>query len=77
MKNLLKIIFVLGLAVVHPVFGETPENCAASKRGDHLTGKYAPLLRCAKNGNCPTHHRRAPTKKQKVKKPKGEASGSH
>ena len=74
MRDFLKIIFILGLMFVVPVFGATPENCAASKRGDLLTGKYASLLRCAKNGNC--SQRGSTKKKQKVKKPQGESPGS-
>ena len=73
MRDFLKVTFILGLMFVYPTFGETAENCAASKRGDLLTGKYASLLRCAKNGNC----KRSPKKRQKVKKPQGESPGSH
>ncbi|MCY4512724.1 MAG: hypothetical protein OXB86_03445 [Bdellovibrionales bacterium] len=72
MKNFLKIVFVMGLALAFPVFGAvSPENCTAAKRGDHVTGKYASLLRCAKDKNCPTYRRPKPTKRQKVKKPQG------
>ena len=76
MRYFLATIFIFGLIFVFPSFGETSENCAASKRGDHSTGKYASLLRCTKNGNCPTHHRRSTKKRQKVKKSKGESPGS-
>ena len=76
MRNFIKIVFVVGLSLAFPAFGEAPENCTASKRGDQLTGKYASLLRCAKNKNCPTYRRKTPTKKQKVKKPQGESPGS-
>lgn len=76
MRNFLKIVFVAGLGLAFPAFGEASENCAASKRGDQLAGKYASLLRCAKNGNCPTYRRQTPKKKQKVKKPQGKTPGS-
>lgn len=78
MGYFLKFIFMLGLFFALPTFGEGDPHCDKAKRGNHGDGKYASLLRCVENGNCPTHHRRrTPTKKKKVKKPQGEASGSH